>query len=40
MEIWVIDSGIRHTHEDFDGRASVELDTYGDDVSHLDVSSE
>ncbi|XP_038072594.1 aqualysin-1-like [Patiria miniata] len=31
VEIWVVDSGIRPTHNDFGNRASVEFDAYGGD---------
>ncbi|XP_038071908.1 aqualysin-1-like [Patiria miniata] len=31
VEIWVLDTGIRPTHKEFGGRASIELDTYGED---------
>ena len=33
VEIWVVDSGINPTHDDFGGRASIALDVYGKNVS-------
>lgn len=35
VNVYIIDTGIRTTHEDFEGRAKIAYDVYGDEVRYL-----